>query len=50
MVDRYALCWGHRDKEFAREFYETVKKNAIFTINLRPEYEDRRPGNEHAYG
>ena len=39
MVDRYALSWGHRDKEFAREFYETVKKNAIFTINLRPEYE-----------
>jgi uncharacterized protein (DUF608 family) len=39
MVDRYALCWGHKHKDFAREFYETVKKNAIFTINLRPEYE-----------
>jgi uncharacterized protein (DUF608 family) len=37
MVDRYALCWG-RDKQFAEEFYESVKRNTIFTINLRPEY------------
>jgi uncharacterized protein (DUF608 family) len=37
MVDRYALCWGH-DKRFAEEFYESVKRNTIFTINLRPEY------------
>jgi uncharacterized protein (DUF608 family) len=37
LVDRYALCWGH-DKRFAEEFYESVKRNTIFTINLRPEY------------
>lgn len=38
MVDRYALCWGSREKDFAREFYDSVKRNAVFTINLRPEY------------
>lgn len=37
MVDRYALCWG-RGKGFAGEFYDSVKRNTIFTINLRPEY------------
>lgn len=37
MVDRYALCWGH-DPRFAQEFYDSVKRNTIFTINLRPEY------------
>ncbi|MBI2843254.1 MAG: hypothetical protein HYX78_07615 [Armatimonadetes bacterium] len=37
MVDRYAMCWG--DEKFNREFYDSVKNNAIFTVNLRPEYE-----------
>jgi uncharacterized protein (DUF608 family) len=36
LVDRYALCRG--DEAFAREFYESVKKNTIFTMNLRPDY------------
>ena len=36
MVDRYVLCWG--GTEFDREFYESVKKNAIYTVNLRPDY------------
>ncbi len=37
MVDRYALCWGH-ESSFTNEFYESVKRNTIFTVNLRPEY------------
>jgi len=37
MVDRYALCWGNQD--FLREFHDSVKRNAIFTLNLRPEYD-----------
>ncbi len=37
MVNRYALCWG--GQEFNREFYESVKRNAIYTFNLRPDYE-----------
>ncbi len=37
MVDRYALCWG--DKRFAQEFHDSVKRNAVFTLNLRPEYD-----------
>jgi len=37
MVNRFALCWGGR--EFNREFYESVKRNAIYTFNLRPDYE-----------
>ena len=39
MVDRYALCWGHKQKDFGKEFYDSVKRNTIFTINLRSEYE-----------
>jgi len=38
LVDRYALNWGNQSKDFAQEFYPTVKQNAIYTINLRPEY------------
>lgn len=37
MVDCYALCWG--DEQFAREFYEPVKKSANFVMNLRPQYD-----------
>ncbi|MBI2843263.1 MAG: hypothetical protein HYX78_07660 [Armatimonadetes bacterium] len=37
MVDRYRMCWG--DDAFVREFYDSVKRNAVFTVNLRPEYE-----------
>jgi uncharacterized protein (DUF608 family) len=37
MVDRYGLCWGN--KNFLREFYDMVKQNAIYTVNLRPEAE-----------
>ena len=36
MVDRYAKCWG--DAKFVSEFHESVKRNTIFTVNLRPEY------------
>ena len=36
MVDRYALCWGGPD--FTREFYSSVKRNALYTVNLRPDY------------
>jgi uncharacterized protein (DUF608 family) len=36
MVDRYWRRSG--DQEFIKEFYPSVKKNTIFTMNLRPEY------------
>jgi uncharacterized protein (DUF608 family) len=38
MADRYWLCYGDRDKNFLREFYPMVKKNMIYTVNLRPSY------------
>ena len=37
MVDRYRLCWP--SEEFDKEFYESIKKNTIFTMGLRPIYE-----------
>ncbi|NPV54319.1 MAG: hypothetical protein HPY71_12510 [Firmicutes bacterium] len=37
MVDRLWLRTG--DEKIVREFYPSVKKNTIFTMNLRPEYE-----------
>jgi uncharacterized protein (DUF608 family) len=37
MVDRYALCHGSED--FDREFYDSVMRNASFTVSLRPFYE-----------
>ncbi len=36
MVDRYRMCRG--DDAFVREFYDSVKRNAIFSMNLRPGY------------
>jgi len=36
MMHRYWLCTG--DEEVLREFYPSVKKNTIFTMNLRPSY------------
>jgi len=36
MADRYWLRTG--DQDFLREFYPSIKKNTIFTMNLRPEY------------
>jgi len=38
MVNRYLLCHD-KDKKVLREFYPSVKKNTVFTVNLRPEYE-----------
>ena len=38
MINRYLLCHD-KDKKILREFYQSVKKNTIFTVNLRPEYE-----------
>lgn len=38
MLDRYLLCHD-RGKRILREFYRSVKKNTVFTVNLRPEYE-----------
>lgn len=37
MVDRYWL--RNEDDEFIRDFYPSVKKNLIFTLGLRPEYD-----------
>jgi uncharacterized protein (DUF608 family) len=39
MVDRYWLCYGHREPGFVPEFWPSVKRNTEFTVNLRPEYE-----------
>jgi len=36
MVDRYWLRTG--DDDFLDEFYHSVKKSVIYTVNLRPEY------------
>ncbi len=36
LVDRYRMCRG--GDAFVREFYESVKRNALFSMNLRPEY------------
>ncbi len=38
MVDRYFLCYGKQQKDFVREFFPTVKRNMIYTVNLRPAY------------
>jgi uncharacterized protein (DUF608 family) len=38
MVDRYLLCHGDKDKDFLTEFWPSVKRNTVFTVNLRPEY------------
>lgn len=35
MVDRYFLCYGQNDKNFAREFHPQVKQNLIWTVHLR---------------
>lgn len=35
MVERFWLCTGN--SEILKEFYESVKKNTAFTMNLRPE-------------
>jgi len=38
MLDRYLLCHD-KDRKIVHEFYNSVKKNTVFTVNLRPEYE-----------
>jgi uncharacterized protein (DUF608 family) len=38
MVNRYLLCHAEKNKDFLTEFWLSVKKNTIFTVNLRPEY------------
>jgi len=55
MVDRYWLCSG--DDEFLREFYPSVKKCTIYTMNLRPGPEgilsvavETKPGLKPGYG
>lgn len=38
MADRYFLCYGDQQKDFLGEFYPMIKKNMIYTVNLRPSY------------
>jgi uncharacterized protein (DUF608 family) len=40
IVDRFLLCCDAPDKRYAKEFYPMLKRNMIYTVNLRttPEY------------
>jgi uncharacterized protein (DUF608 family) len=40
MIDRYLICRGKENPDFVKEFHPAVKKNMIYTVNLRtsPEY------------
>ncbi len=40
MLDRFLICWGEGYPDFVKEFHPVIKKNMVYTANLRtsPEY------------